>query len=58
MTMSKETVETIYGKHHKYEIIQDSGLMSTKYYVYRDGEYYKGYYDSLAKAVAAARDAG
>lgn len=56
----KEVVETIYGKRHKYEIIKSPGgfLSNTSFSIYRDGSYWKGSYDSLARAVEVARDAG
>jgi hypothetical protein len=56
--MSNDTlVETIYGKHHKYEVIKKAGTVLSKisYVIYRDGKYYKGTYDSLARAVEVAR---
>lgn len=58
--MSKTVMETIYGKYHKYEIVRSDGgfLSSPTFYIYRDGEHWKGSYDSLAKAVQAAREAG
>lgn len=57
---NKEVVETIYGKHHKYEIVKDSGGVfgSIKFNIYRDGSYYKGSYSSLADAVAKAKQEG
>lgn len=54
----KRVVETIYGKYHKFEIVKDSGVFSTKFYIRRDGEPYKGSYSSLAAAVQAAKDEG
>ena len=53
----KEVVEIIYGKRHKYEVVKSTGW-STKFSIYRDGSYWKGTYDSLARAVEVARDAG
>jgi hypothetical protein len=50
-------VETIYGKHHRYEIIKNVGW-SISFSIYRDGKYYKGSYDSLARAVEVARNEG
>jgi hypothetical protein len=58
--MSKTTIETIYGRRHKYEIKKtEAGLLSLSpsFRIYRDGEYWKGTYDSLADAVAAAKAA-
>jgi hypothetical protein len=55
---SKEVVETIYGKYHKFEIIKETSLMgSPKFHIYRDGSYFKSY-SSLADAVAAAQAQG
>jgi len=55
----KEVVETVYGKHHKYEIVKDPGLFSaTKYYIRRDGKPFKGSYSSLRDAVEAAENEG
>lgn len=53
-------VEKIYGKHHVYEVIKKPGglLSSITYVIYRDGKYYKGTYDSLARAVEVARNEG
>lgn len=53
-------VETIYGKHSKYEIYELPGglLSSTSYMVYRNGSFFKGSYSSLRAAVEAARQAG
>ena len=57
--MSEQVVEVVHGKHHKYEIVKKtSPIDSIKYYVYRDGSYFKGSYSSLSDAVAAARSAG
>ena len=57
--MTKEVVEVVYGKTHKYEVIRDKGLVfDTKFYVQRDGKSFKGPYSSLASAVEAAKQAG
>lgn len=58
--MSKEVVETIYGKRHKFEVVKSPGgiLSSTSFSIYRDGSYFKGSYNSLADAVAAAEREG
>jgi len=57
--MSDTPIETIYGKRHRYEIMKSDGgfLSSSSFSIYRDGQYWKGSYDSLAKAVAAAKAA-
>lgn len=55
----QQVVEVIHGKYYKYEIIKNTGLIkSSTFSIYRDGEYYKGGYSSLAQAVAVARGAG
>lgn len=56
----KQVVEVVYGKHHKYEIVKSPGglLSSTSISIHRDGSYWKGTYDSLARAVEVARQAG
>lgn len=54
----KKVVETVYGKFSKYEIIKDSGMLTTKFYVRKDGKPYRGSFSSLESAVAAAKAAG
>lgn len=56
----KEVVEVIYGKHAKYEVVKDRGgiLSSPQYYIYKNGKYHRGSFDSLAAAVEAARKEG
>lgn len=58
--MSKEVVETIYGKSHKYEIVKDAaGVFSnSKYYIYKDGNYHRGSFSTLSAAVEAAKKEG
>lgn len=56
--MSGKVIETIYGKNYKYEIIKSEGFLSTNFVIHRDGSYWKGTYDSLARAVEVAKDAG
>jgi hypothetical protein len=52
-------IETVYGKRHKYEIKKSDGgfLSSPSFWIFRDGERWKGSYDSLAKAVEVAKAA-
>lgn len=52
--MAKTIVETVYGKYSKYEVVKDSGLLSTSFYVCKDGKYVSSY-DSLKDAVEAAK---
>jgi hypothetical protein len=55
----KEVVEIVYGKRHKYEIMKSGGIIaSTSFSIHRDGAFWKGSYDSLARAVQVAKDAG
>jgi len=49
--MAKKIVETIYGKYSKYEIVKNSGVFSTKFYVRKDGEVVTGSFSSLKAAV-------
>ncbi|MBP7242144.1 hypothetical protein [Amaricoccus sp.] len=55
--MTKTVVETIYGKYSKYEVVKDSGLISTRITLYKDGKV-EGSYSSVAEAVEAARRKG
>ncbi|MEZ5549036.1 MAG: hypothetical protein R3E74_14820 [Pseudomonadales bacterium] len=52
--MSKEVIETYHGKYSKFEVVKDSGLMSTKFYVYKDGKFVSDH-KSLSDAVDAAK---
>ena len=57
--MSKQIVETIYGKHHKYDVIQEtSTLGSPKYYVKRSDGKVSGMFSSMADAVEWAKEQG
>lgn len=52
-------VETIYGKHHKYEVVKKTSIWgSPRYYVRRDGKPWRGAFTSLKDAVEAAESAG
>lgn len=55
--MSKVLIETIYGKHCKYEVFRTSRTFSTDIYLYRDGKNI-GKYSSVEAAVKAAKDKG
>lgn len=48
---SKKVVETVYGKHSKYEVVKHSGVLSTKYFVLKDGSRASGNFSSLKAAV-------
>ena len=55
----KTVVETIYGKHHKFEVMKESAIIgSTKYHIYRDGKYHRGSFSSLSDAVEVAKREG
>jgi hypothetical protein len=54
----KTVIETIYGKYHKFEIVRDSGPLSTRFYIYEDGKPKGGYYSRLDEAVRAAKEMG
>lgn len=55
--MTKEVVETIYGKHNKYEVIKETSTFgSPKYYVRCSDGTTSGMFSSLSDAVARARD--
>jgi hypothetical protein len=57
--VSKRLVETIYGKRSKFEVYEVAKAFGGKEFViYKDGSYWKGTYDSLAKAVQKASDEG
>ncbi len=58
--MTDTVMETVYGKYNKYEIKKSEGgfFSSPTFHIYRDGKLWGSSYDSLAKAVEAARDAG
>ena len=55
---NKEVVETIYGKHSKYEIVKKSTMLSTEYYIYKNGKYHRGSFSTLKTAVEAAQTEG
>lgn len=56
--MSSDVVETIYGKHKKYEVIKESSLINTKYRVKDSDGNYSGTFSSLADAVKWAENKG
>ena len=52
----KDVVQTVYGKHHRYQIVKHPGALSnTTYTIYRDGSVYRGSFSSLKSAVEAAQ---
>lgn len=54
----RKVIETVYGKHHKYEVVRVDRTFSTDIVLYRDGEYWKGTYSTVAAAIEAAKKAG
>ena len=54
-----EVVEIVYGKYHRFEIVKRIGTFGgVDFYIHKDGKAYRGSFDSLAKAVQAAKDEG
>jgi hypothetical protein len=53
----QEVVETFYGKYSKYEVVKEPGgvFSGPKFYIHRDGHYYRGSFSSLRDAVEAAK---
>lgn len=58
MAAEKRLVETIYGRLHRYEIYRQHTFFGYEFWIYRDGERYRGTYSSLTAAVDAARKEG
>ena len=57
--MSDSVVETIYGKHTKYEVIRKSStVFATKYVVKSSSGKYSGEFSTLVAAVEWARRQG
>lgn len=54
----KIVVETLYSKTSKFEILKDSSVFSTKFYLYKNGRPHRGYFTSLRDAVRAAKEEG
>lgn len=56
---TREVVEVIYGRFHKYEVVRRSGLLGgVSFYIRRDGEPHRGPFSSLRAAVEAVRQEG
>jgi len=57
---SRDVVDTIHGRHSKYEIVRSPAILfgNPTYAIYKDGKYWKGSYDSRARAVEVARAEG
>lgn len=55
--MTKTVVEVVYGKYSKYEIIKETGVLSTDIRLYKDGKYVSTH-KSVEDAVKYAREKG
>lgn len=51
-----EVVHVVWGRHSKFEVVKTPrrGIFEPTYSIHRDGKYWRGSFDSLAKAVEAA----
>ena len=59
MAEEKKLVDTIRGKVHRYDIYRrHTFLGGYEFWIYRDGERYRGTFSSLTAAVEAARKEG
>lgn len=57
--MSKKLIETVYGKRSKFEIYEvPKSFGGKEFIIHKDGIYWKGTFDSLAKAVERAKTEG
>jgi hypothetical protein len=57
--MSKEVIEVIYGKRSKFEVYRVSKTFGGyEFIIYKDGNYWKGTFDSLSVAVGRAKKEG
>lgn len=57
--MSKQLVETIYGKSSKFEIYKVPKSFGEKeFLIHKEGSYWKGTFDSLVAAVKRAKNEG
>jgi hypothetical protein len=56
--MAEKLIETIHGDKHKYEIWRIDGFFNSHFNIWRDGKRWKSDYNSLSKAVDAARQGG
>ena len=52
---STKVVETVYGKHSKYEIVRKSKTFGTTFFVKKDGSVDSGKFHSLSAAVEWAK---
>lgn len=55
MALAKKViVETRYGDRGKYAVVKTSDLLSTAYYIEKDGQQYSSYFSSLRDAIKAS----
>lgn len=54
----KTLIETVIGKHHKYDIYRSKTFMGYEFWIYRDGERYRGTFSTLQSAIDAAEKEG
>lgn len=55
--MAKALIEVIYGKRSKFEVYKvPLTFGGAEFIIYKDGSYWKGTFDSLAKAIQRAKD--
>lgn len=55
----KTVIETIYGKHHKYDVLKESTVLGgIKFWIYKDGKPHRGPFSDLRHAVEAAKQEG
>lgn len=54
----KKLVETLHGRYHKYQIYRSSTFLGYEFWIYRDGERYRGTFKTLQAAVEAAKKEG
>jgi len=51
----KTLIETVIGKYHKYDIYRSKTFMGYEFWIYRDGERYRGTFSDLQSAIDAAK---
>lgn len=58
--VSKNVIETIFGRSHKFEIVKNPGsfFSDASWDIYRDGEHFRGPFSRLDEAVARAKEEG
>jgi hypothetical protein len=58
MSYEDRVVEVLYVGNHKYEIVKSTSTLITDatFSIYRDGEYHRGSFASLERAVEAVHE--